>query len=174
MQISCKLLVLGAVVPLMFFAQQSPAAALLTDPLLSGPGPTFRFTDQQLPSPLRLIAYGDQRFTDPGNTHSTNPRVRQWLVQQIAAQHPAAVILNGDLPLSGNVKNDYSVFHTETQPWRDAHLLVFPALGNHEFHGDPQLCLQNWWEAFPQMRNRRWYSVQLGSRVYLLAIDSDT
>jgi hypothetical protein len=84
------------------------------------------------------------------------------------------VILNGDLPLSGDVKNDYSVFHTETQPWRDAHLLVFPALGNHEFHGDPQLCLQNWWEAFPQMRNRRWYSVQLGSRVYLLAIDSDT
>ncbi|HEX4164234.1 MAG TPA: hypothetical protein VHZ55_02065 [Bryobacteraceae bacterium] len=59
MQISCKLLVLGAVVQLMFFAQQSPAAALLTHPLLSGPGPTLRFADQQLPSPLSLITYGD-------------------------------------------------------------------------------------------------------------------
>jgi hypothetical protein len=77
------------------------------------------------------------------------------------------------VPLSGSVKNDYSVFQTETQPWRDAHLLVFPALGNHEFHGDPQLCLENWWEAFPEMHNRRWYSAQLGSRIYLLAVDSD-
>jgi hypothetical protein len=83
------------------------------------------------------------------------------------------VILNGDVPLAGKEKNDYQVFKAETQPWRDHHLRIFPALGNHEFNGDPQQCLENWWEAFPEVRNRRWYSAQLGSRIYLIALDSD-
>jgi hypothetical protein len=143
-------------------------------PLLSEPGPTFQIADNQLPSPLTLIAYGDQRFTDPANTTQTNPRIRQWLVKQIAAEHPAAVIMNGDVPLAGDVASDYAVFENETKVWRDSHLRVFPALGNHEFHGDPQKDLENWWNAFPELRNRRWYAAQLGSRVYLLALDSDT
>jgi acid phosphatase type 7 len=84
------------------------------------------------------------------------------------------VIMNGDIPLAGNVINDYAVFQAETRPWRDLHMRLFPALGNHEFVGDPQQDLENWWSAFPEMRNRRWYSAQLGSRVYLLALDSDT
>jgi hypothetical protein len=145
-----------------------------TNGLLSEPGPTFRIDDSQLPDPLTLIAYGDQRFTDPANTRQTNPRIRRWLVNQIAAEHPVAVIMNGDVPLAGNVANDYAVFQAETKVWRDSNLHVFPTLGNHEFHGDPQLALENWWTAFPQMRNRRWYSAQLGSKVYVIALDSDT
>ena len=150
-------------------------ALVAQTPLLSEPGPTFRIADNQLPSPLTLIAYGDQRFTDPANTQQTNPRIRQWLVKQIAAERPAAVIMNGDVPLAGDVANDYTVFQAETKAWRDLHLRVFPALGNHEFHGsDQQKDVENWWNAFPELRNRRWYSAQLGSRVYLLALDSDT
>jgi hypothetical protein len=143
-------------------------------PLLSEPGPTFRVADNQLPNPLMLITYGDQRFTDPANTTQTDPRMRQWLVKQIAAEHPAAVIMNGDVPLAGDVANDYTVFRNETKVWRDLNLRVFPALGNHEFHGDVQKDLENWWGAFPDLKNRRWYSVQLGSRIYMLFLDSDT
>jgi acid phosphatase type 7 len=114
------------------------------------------------------------RFTDPANTSATNPRVRQWLVKRIAEESPDAVLLNGDVPLAGSVKNDYEVYRSETQCWRGAHLNVFPALGNHEFHGpDAQECLENWWNAFPELRSRRWYSAQLGSRIYTIALDSD-
>lgn len=155
-------------------AQPPTAATLPTDQLLSEPGPTFRIADDQLPDPLTLIAYGDQRFTDPANTRQTNPRIRRWLVNQIAKEHPAAVIMNGDVPLAGEVANDYVVFEAETKPWRDLHLRVFPTLGNHEFRGNPQQALENWWNAFPDMRNRRWYSAQLGSRIYLIALDTDT
>ncbi len=155
-------------------AQPFTAATLPTDQLLSKPGPSFAFEDNQLPSPVTVIAYGDQRFTDPANVKATNPRVRERLVNQIAAERPAAIVLNGDVPLSGDVTNDYAVFQAESKPWRDAQLHVFPALGNHEFHGDPQKALEHWWNAFPEMRNRRWYSAQLGSRVYVLALDSDT
>lgn len=165
---------------LAFFAQtreprqRMTAATLPTGELLSEPGPTFRFADDRLTGDVTMITYGDQRFTDPANSKSTNPRVRQWLVNQIAEARPAAVILNGDVPLAGDVPNDYAVFHAETRPWRDAGVHVFPALGNHEFHGDARQCLENWWNNFPEMRNRRWYAAQLGSRVYVLALDSDT
>jgi hypothetical protein len=156
------------------FAQAPTAATLPTDRLLSEPGPTFRIDDSQLPNPMTLILYGDQRFTDPKNTRQTNPRIRQWLVNRIAKERPFAVIMNGDVPLAGNVANDYAVYQAETKVWRDLHLRVFPTLGNHEFVGDPQQDLDNWWTAVPELRNRRWYSAQLGSRIYLLALDSDT
>ncbi len=136
--------------------------------------PTFRIEERDLRSPLTLIAYGDQRFTDPANTRRTNPRVRQWLVGQIAKERPDAIIMNGDVPLAGDVSNDYAVFRTETKIWRDLRMRVYPALGNHEFVGEARQDLENWWSTFPEMRGRRWYSAQLGSRVYLLALDSDT
>jgi acid phosphatase type 7 len=143
--------------------------------LLSEAGPTFRVADNQLPSPVSFIAYGDQRFTDPANVTATDPRVRKWLASKIAEAKPAAIVLNGDVPLAGNVPNDYAVFKAESKPWRDAGIHVFPALGNHEFAGGtPEQGLESWWTAFPEVRNRRWYSAQLGSRVYILALDSDT
>ena len=153
---------------------QNHAADLPTSGLRSEPGPTFRVADSELASPLSFIGYGDMRFTDPANVTATNPRIRKWLVDQVAREHPAAILLNGDVPLAGNITNDYQVYANETQGWRAAGLRVYPSLGNHEFHGpNPQQCLENWWNAFPEFRNRRWYSVQLGARVYLISLDSD-
>jgi len=170
------LLLAGLLLPLLVqpaFSQQT-AADLPTAQLLSQPGPTFRVAENLLHPPVTFITYGDQRFTDPANTKATDPKVRQYLVQKIAEEKPAAVVLNGDVPLAGDVKNDYEVFKSETKVWRDSQLLVLPTLGNHEFHGrDPQECLENWWSTFPELRNRRWYSTQLGSRLYIIALDSD-
>jgi hypothetical protein len=142
--------------------------------ILSEPGPTFRFADGSLPNPLTLILYGDQRFTDPANATVTDPKVRLWLAQRIAAEHPVAVIMNGDVPYNGSVPNDYAVFKSETKPWRDAGIKVFPSLGNHELVGGEQKGLENWWANFPELKNRRWYSAQLGSRVYAIALDTDS
>jgi len=153
---------------------QDDATDLPASGLLSTRGPTFRISDPELGPDVTVIAYGDMRFTDPTNVTATNPRVRKWLVDRIAAEHPSAVLLNGDVPLAGSNADDYKVFEEETKPWRDVGLHVFPALGNHEFHGsDARECLENWWKAFPTLRNRRWYSTQLGSRIYTIAVDSD-
>ena len=107
---------------------QNHAADLPTDRLLSQPGPTFRIGDDELKSPVTFIVYGDMRFTDPANTEATNPRVRKWLVQKIAEEAPAAIFLNGDVPLAGDMVNDYRVYRTETEPWRTARIRVYPAL----------------------------------------------
>jgi hypothetical protein len=145
-----------------------------TSSLISRPGPSFQVPQAEAGKHAKLIVYGDQRFTDPANTKVTDPRVRRFLVDKIAAEHPIAVLMNGDVPYSGDVENDYAVYKAETRIWRDEHLHVYPALGNHEFHGDPQQALEHWWNAFPEMRNRRWYSVELGDAIYTIALDSDT
>ena len=154
-------------------APRITAMTLPTGDLISQPGPAFRVPDSELSATPNIIAYGDTRFTDPANVKATNPKVRRWLVEKIASEMPAAIVINGDLPLAGDVPNDYAVFKTETQIWRDHQIHVFQALGNHEFHGPPHQALENWWSAFPDLRNRRWYAAQIGSRVYVLAIDSD-
>src|SRR6266568_8443416 len=70
----------------------------LTRNLLSTPGPTFRISEPALEHNWTLIAYGDMRFTDPANEKVTNPKVRRWLVNRIASQHPDVVLLSGDVP----------------------------------------------------------------------------
>jgi hypothetical protein len=176
---SKRLLLSGIFALSSMFAQPQPAprqtaATLPTDQLISEPGPAFRIADSELASPATIVAYGDTRFTDPANVKATNPKVRRWLVERIASEKPAAIVINGDLPLAGDVANDYAVYKTETQIWRDHHIRVFQTLGNHEFHGPPQQALENWWNTFPEMKNRRWYAAQVGSRMYVMAIDSDT
>jgi Calcineurin-like phosphoesterase len=137
-------------------------------------GPTFTVDEHVLHTPLTVVAYGDMRFTDPSNVTATNPAVRQALVKRILKEMPDAILLNGDVPWHGGDEGDYQVFRAETQAWRDAHLRIFPALGNHEFaRCEVPVCLANWWAAFPELKGRRWYSVRLGTRIYVIALDSD-
>ena len=156
-------------------AQPPTAATLPTDGLLSEPGPTFRIDDNQLPG----AADAD--------------RLRRPAVHR-SGQHPADQPANS--PVAGG-PDCQGASRRRDHEWRRAAggrtsptiircfkprpklgatciCTCFPTLGNHEFHGDPQRSLENWWNAFPEMRNRRWYSAQLGSRIYLLALDSDT
>jgi hypothetical protein len=148
----------------------------LAGPWRAGPAhaaTTFRVPDGNLPDPLVLVAYGDMRFTQITETDATNPRARQALVAKIAAENPAAIFLNGDIPWHG-VASDYTVFRDETRPWRERHVRVYPALGNHEFSAClDSACLEHWWDAFPELRGRRWYSVALGTKVVGIEIDTD-
>jgi acid phosphatase type 7 len=140
----------------------------------SQPGPTFVVRESDLQKPTTVIAYGDMRFTDPSNVKVTNTPARRALVARVAQERPDAVLLNGDLTMHGGDQADYAIYQTETQAWRDAHLRVFPALGNHEFANcEMPQCLQNWWGTFPELKNRRWYSVQLGTKIYVIALDSN-
>jgi hypothetical protein len=137
-------------------------------------GPDFIRDSRGLSQPLRFIVCGDTRFTDPKETSATNPKVRRWLVSKVAEEKPDGVLLTGDVPWRGGVASDYDAYRAETGIWRDAHLFVYPALGNHELYGFERECLENWWKAFPELQGRRWYSVGLGDSVYILSLDSNS
>ena len=124
-----------------------------------------------------LIAYGDTRFTNPADYLDANPEARQALVRKIADEKPSVLLINGDLPYHGGDANDYVEYQRETQPWRQEGIRIFPALGNHElYHPRDQngcnTCLENWWNTFPELRGRHWYSVRFGE-VYIITLDSN-
>ncbi len=126
---------------------------------------------------LTFITYGDTRFTErPGVANSL---ARRALVHRMAAEHPAAILIGGDLVYEGSNPQDYALYRTETQEWADQNLVVFPALGNHEFRGcdaDETPCLENWWSAFGALSLKpfRWYSVSIGQSLLVLLLDSDS
>ena len=146
----------------------APAAASEEPPRFSvaGPGPG---------SPLVFVVYGDTRFTTREKV--ANAFARRALVDRIAQEHPAAVLIGGDLVYEGSDSEDYETYRTETAAWVREGIPVFPALGNHEFKGcaDPAPCLENWWKALsPGPQPYRWYSVSLGPSILALLLDSDS
>ena len=122
--------------------------------------------------PFTFVGYGDIRFTNPANTEASDPARRQALVQQVAKEHPDFLVITGDLVLAGANQADWAEYDRETAPWRDAGIKIFPVLGNHDVRGGGD-ALPNYFERFPQIKDRRWYSVKYGN-VLALALDSDS
>ena len=141
-------------------------------PPVTGAGPTFSVTDEALGKHVNVIVYGDMRFHTPTNTEVANPAARKLLVDRIAEERPSAVQLTGDVPYRGSDAADYDNYRVESAPWRAAGLRVYPAMGNHELSGGAEQGQENWWTAFPELRGKRWYSVALGSRIYLIQLDT--
>ncbi len=142
-------------------------------------GPTFQIDRRDLTRSLKMVFYGDTRFTTwrfAGNV--TSPWARRALIEKIASERPDALFISGDIPFQGAQRADYHVFFSESAIWRRDHLRVYPVLGNHEFYArdfvpSRQRGLQNWWEAFPFLKGMQWYSVQLGDQIYALCLDSN-
>ena len=134
---------------------------------------SFPATDLQanVKTPFHFIAYGDTRFHDPHDTEAANPAVRISLVQAIAAADPAFVCFTGDIVYNGNDADDWKVWDAETSIWREKKIPVYPALGNHDLHGDPSVALGNYFQRFPDLKNSRYYSVRAANTLFLV-IDS--
>lgn len=126
--------------------------------------------------PVTFVVYGDTRFT--GQEAVADPIARRALVEKIAAESPVAIFIGGDLVYRGSLTDDYGTYRSETIEWARRRIPVFPVLGNHEFTGcdgdEPEPCLENWWQAFPELRLRpyRWYSVSLGGDILAIMLDS--
>jgi 3',5'-cyclic AMP phosphodiesterase CpdA len=122
-------------------------------------------------APFSFVAYGDTRFHDPADTEAANPAVRLALVQAIAAANPAFVCFTGDIVYNGYDANDWKTWDTETSVWRDKRIPVYPALGNHDLHGDQKIALSNYFQRFPDLKQSRYYSVRAGNAL-ILVLDS--
>lgn len=132
--------------------------------------PTFVLKQFSAVQPIRFVAYGDMRFTDPSVTRGTNPRVRQWLVNKVGLERPQVLLLTGDMPFIGEKTADWEEYQRETAPWRAQGFPVFPTIGNHEMYHDPVKGIANYLANYPQLERHRYYSVVLGS-VEVIAMD---
>ena len=122
-------------------------------------------------TPFRFVAYGDTRFHDPKDTEPANPAVRVTLVEAIAEVNPAFVCFTGDVVYNGYDPDDWKVWDNETNIWRYKKIPVYPALGNHDLHGDQRIALDNYFQRFPELKNSRYYSVRVANAL-VLVLDS--
>jgi acid phosphatase type 7 len=147
------------------FSQQTPP------PGHDDSGPTFTVSDLPSNRPLRIVVYGDMRFTDPANTSDTQPGVRKWLAQKVGEEKPDLLLITGDMPFNGSNAADWRVYFQETALWTQERLRIYPTIGNHEILPDHRTGLRNYFAAYPQIDHHAWYSVQLGN-IYLITLDS--
>jgi hypothetical protein len=132
--------------------------------------PTFVVPGISAQQELRILVYGDMRFTDPSDTKSTNPRARKWLAEKVGTEHADAMLITGDVPFHGSDPRDWAVFENEASSWaRGAR--VYPTIGNHELRLDPRQGQVNWSAAFPQLKGNGFYSVLLGN-VFIVNLNS--
>jgi 3',5'-cyclic AMP phosphodiesterase CpdA len=122
-------------------------------------------------TPFRFVAYGDTRFHDPSDFEAANPPVRMALVQAIAEVNPAFICFTGDIVYNGFDGNDWNVWDRETSIWREQKIPIYPALGNHDLHGDPTIALSNYFQRFPDLKRSRYYSVRAANAL-VLVLDS--
>jgi acid phosphatase type 7 len=125
----------------------------------------------ELSTPFRFVAYGDTRFHDPKDTEAANPVVRRTLVQAIAQANPAFISFSGDVVYNGYDVNDWKVWDSETAVWQEKKIPIFPALGNHDLHGDQKIALANYFQRFPALKNSLYYSVRAANTL-MLVLDS--
>ena len=146
----------------LFIASVASASLAQTQPVNLQP---------QISLPFRFVAYGDTRFTDPNNTEAANASARQTLVQAIADARPAFIPIGGDIAYSGDNVNDWKIWDKETAVWPENKIPVYPALGNHDLHGDEKVALANYFQRFPDLKNNRYYSARAANTL-LLMLDS--
>jgi acid phosphatase type 7 len=125
----------------------------------------------QVSTPFRFVAYGDARFHDPKDTDAANPQVREALVQAIAELNPAFISFGGDIVYNGYDVDDWKVWDSETSIWHAKNIPVYPALGNHDLHGNEKTALANYFQRFPDLKNSRYYSVRAANTL-MLVLDS--
>ena len=132
--------------------------------------PTFVVPGVSPQQELRILVYGDMRFTDPSNTKSTNPRARKWLAEKVGTEHADAMLITGDIPFHGSNPQDWAVFEREASSWARGPR-VYPTIGNHELRLDWQPGRMNWAAAFPHLQGNGFYSVLLGN-VFIMNLNS--
>jgi len=147
------------------------------------------------PYPFKFVAYGDMRYAERARYGIViaNAKARQQVVDQIASESPAFLVIAGDFVFRGFHAEDWTFFDRAIKPVRDHGIRIFPAIGNHEvgpfpsrtFGGDALLEIEtdtkehvasrglaNYWKEFPEVSQKRWYSARYAN-CYFLMLDSE-
>ena len=118
------------------------------------------------PLPFKFVAYGDMRMTDPSNHQDSDPERRKAIIGAIAQQQPKFVLISGDLVLSGSNAVDWAEYDKEMKPILDTGATIYPALGNHDVHGDLNTALSNYFQRFSELKQSRYYSRESRQRAH--------
>ena len=101
-----------------------------------------------------------------------NDRERKLIIDEITRREPAFVIHLGDLTTRGSSEKHWQEFDDMHKEFRKKKIPYFPILGNHELYGSDRKALKNYFERFPHLHQRRWYSFTWNN-VAMVMVDSN-
>jgi 3',5'-cyclic AMP phosphodiesterase CpdA len=130
---------------------------------------------------LADIQAAKNHFIIVGDTQSTsrwefwrerNDRERKLIIDEITRRDPAFVIHLGDLTTRGSSEKHWQEFDETHKEFREKKIHYSPILGNHELYGSDQKALWNYFQRFPHLHQRRWYSFTW-NKVAMVMVDSN-
>jgi len=101
-----------------------------------------------------------------------NDAERGRIVAALTRERPAGVVMLGDLVFDAADRREWNRFDSLTAPLREATGAILPVLGNHEYRGNNESCLEHVRARFPQMRKSLWYARRFGN-LGLVWLDSN-
>jgi predicted phosphodiesterase len=120
------------------------------------PYPGFAEID---PSRNRFIIVGDTQRTSYWECwREKNDRERKIIIDEIARRDPVFVLHLGDLTARGGSEKQWREFDELNRVLLEKKIPYFPIPGNHDLYGNKDKALRNYFERFPHLENRRWYS----------------
>ncbi len=111
------------------------------------------------PQKKSFVIIGDTQGTTPFEIgRERNDKERKIILEEIARREPAFVIHLGDLTNDGGSAKKWRECDDLNKSLREKKIPFFPILGNHEFYGDNKRALQYYFDRFPYLEQKRWYS----------------
>jgi 3',5'-cyclic AMP phosphodiesterase CpdA len=95
-----------------------------------------------------------------------NDAGRSTLMEEIAREEPAMVVILGDLVENGGDLQAWSYFDSCSRPIRERRIPVVAVPGNHEYFGSGGEA--NFLQQFPRPGGRTWMAVRQDSVVFML------
>jgi len=114
-------------------------------------------------SDVRFVAGGDCR---------TGMKYRDEIAKAMAKHDPAFVLLSGDFVEKGLNQKEWDSFFSHLHEYwignNNLTIPIIPCLGNHEENAT------NYYEQFALPGNEQWYSLDWGSNVHIIVLNSET
>ena len=137
---------------------------------------------------IRFVAGGDSRSdARADHPHPDWPEARDGVTQLMASYDPDFVIFTGDFLWNGETQEGgLDTWDNWLEAWykyaraEDGRLIpMVPAIGNHELvypqpsDYDPETHASNYYMLFNLPRNERWYSLNWGPDLHIVALDAE-
>jgi len=125
------------------------------------------------PAKNHFIIVGDTQRTSSWELwREKNDAQRKLIAAEIAKREPAFVIHLGDLTARGSSTKHWEEFNALHEAARQKRIPYFPVLGNHDLYGDDVKALRHYFDRFPHLREKRWYSLQW-KKIGFILLDSN-
>jgi hypothetical protein len=124
----------------------------------------------------RLVVLGDTRPPDYLEFFLENSRrVPRLVFEAVARERPVALVHCGDIAVYGAAARfwqGWTGFDRDIRSISEAGIPIYPAVGNHEYRGFARESLRLYFERFPHLGGKRWYTLRCGGLLFVF-LDSN-